>query len=639
MHHNVLVHELTATDLRRSRLHLFWIQLLFTVGCVGLLVSDTIVRELGEGPWRVRFPLGSLPYFASGFFVTVLSLLIVVWFVPRLALLWVVPASWTYSYSDTVHPALWRAAAVLAVVALLWLLWRARRAASRGPQRLPGGTRPYEESFAYRDERSGWLVVAAGLVVALILVVVHQVLVAGTAAFEARAVQETGVVVGCDEDAEELQVLVLLDDHEVAVDDPLTNDIAVGDTVDVLVDPDDDDHVVLTDDLADHAWLIGFAAMAPLGGLAFGLPHAVSARRRRRLVEEGAPAQRIRVVEGIDGLRILPMDGQWPFLEVADLEGIMPRDAVVDFTHGGDDEADDTEFDEDDDGLPADDAELAEWADEMRSAWFNEPPDVDHSELTESEKLLAQATDGPDLNGSEPFVLLGPWSQGSSVALVRETGQVWLAEIVEPRFRTGAMPVFWRGTAAMSGTSGGREDATSGLKAEVRAWAMRNYAWLRWVAFGALSGPFAWFIPWTVRDMVGDPDGFAWPLVVFMVAMAFLLPLLLLTDGLYENGRSRHGMITYGLLTDEVVAPDRFVSVAVGEVAVGLRLRAPDDVRAVFPEHVGRDLTPEQAADQVRAWFTEASPGSRGGRRPAPGTIVPVVMVLTWVVQLLPLLG
>ncbi|MDO5737214.1 MAG: hypothetical protein Q4P15_12145 [Propionibacteriaceae bacterium] len=630
--------ELTTADLERSRLHLFWIKLGFAAVVVSLIVSDIVALELSDTPWRIRFPFWSLPYVASGALMASVGLVFVVWFVPRLALLWAVPTLWLYSYSHSAHPMLWRAGAALAGMVLLWLLWRARRAIPRGKKQVPGGSRPFKESYAYRDERDGWLMAGLGIFAALIVLVIHHFLVAGTVSFEARAMQETGVVLSYDEQEEESHMVVRIGEREVRVEDPFGSDLAVGAMVDVLVDPEDEDYVVLANDLEDHSWLLGVAALVPVMGLGFGLPHAASARWRRRLVEQGGPARRVRVQRGPDGLRVLPTDATWPFLELTDLQGIVPREEVDDFAYGGEDE-DDDELDEDDEALPADDAELAAWADGMRSDWLAEPSEIDYSELTEPEKLLAQATDGPDIEGSEHFVLLGPYGQGSSVALVQESGQVWLGEVAEPHFRAGATPTFWRGTDAGPGGPGGQGDATRGLKGEIRAWGIKNYAWLRWVAFVVLSGPFAWIIPWAVRDMLDDWDLFSWGILFLMVVMAFQLPLLLLSDGLYENGRSRHGMITYGILTDEVVSPERLVSVAAGETAVGVKLRDPDDVRAVYPEHVGRGLTSEKAALQVRSWFSEASPGSRSGRLPGPGVIVPVVLVIAWGVQLLDVLG
>jgi len=441
--------------------------------------------------------------------------------------------------------------------------------------------------------------------------------------YEANSEQLTVKIAGIDEDSGE--ALVVIDGQQVPVVDPLRNRPGIGDEVTVWVGGSDVEYVDIVTDVKDFQFVVsmvvGLAAAAPLFGAARGLPIVVAASRRRSLVRHGAPASRVRVVGGPGGHEVLPVDGDWPRLRLADMAGLVPADDVQHFLekYDEDEEPEDEDDDDhagsdedDDEGLP-DDAGLADWADELRDIWLETLSDtmpIDSSDFEQTDQPVAEAHFGPNLQDPEPFVLLGAWGLDSSVALMRDTGQAWLAEIEEP----------------------------SWVKEDLSAWSIRNFGWLRWVVHVAIAISALWFVPWFIRYAVNESLWLMWVFVGLTVVVALMAPVALLFVGWLENGRSRHGMITYGALMDELVGPERFVSLAVGQQAVAVRLQGPEDAKAVFPEHVGHSLTPDQAAQRIRSWFVGARLGSRSGRRPAPAIIVGVILIVAWGVQLLPLL-
>ncbi len=638
---------LTVADVRLTRLHLFWVKLAYTLVAAGAVVAEVGHLVVSNPvPW-LRSPLGSGPYLATGLLFAALMMTDLVWRIPRLALLFSVPVFWIVGYGDIAYPVLWRLMALASAVVSVWWFTRARRATPSGSPVRPPCPESLTDSWARVEPRRGWVWIAGGLVVGVALLVGLQVGLEALKQYEAEAEVAAVEVVALDEETGE--GLVIIDGREVPIVEPFRNLPEIGDEVVVLVDRSDLEFVDLVVDVKDFEFVVsmvvGLAATAPLFGASRGLRPVLAARRRRSLALRGAPTRRVRLNPIPGGYRVMAMDGAWPWLTVTDMAGTSPAEDVDRFleSHGFD--ADDDEFDDDecedgyedgeeenDESLP-DDVGLAAWADAMKEDFDDVSGGVgiDFAEIEEMDEPLAEASFGPALQGSESFTMLGRWGPDSSVALVRDTGQVWLAELEEPRFRTGIWSALRRG-------SDGDEDApihSTRLIEELSAWGIRNFGWLRWVVHIAAAIPCVWLIPWFISDALGEPDGWVWLFVGLAVVAALLGPPLVLLGGWMERGRSARGMVTYGLITDDVVAPDRFESVAVGRLAVAVRLRDPEDAGAVFPEHVGRDLGPEQAAARIRTWFSEARPGSRSGRRPAPAGILGAALLTLWVVQLL----
>ncbi len=104
------------------------------------------------------------------------------------------------------------------------------------------------------------------------------------------------------------------------------------------------------------------------------------------------------------------------------------------------------------------------------------------------------------------------------------------------------------------------------------------------------------------------------------------------------TGRSRRGLVSYGVFIDEFVAPNRLVSVIPGREALALRLQDPEDALVVLPEDVGDDLEPYGAAREVEKWFSSAPADGRSARFPTPNLVATVAMVLVSVVASIVLL-
>lgn len=102
------VQPLTAVDLRRSRLHLFWLRAGMTVVVLAAIAWDLAQPTPASSQLANRAPLGSVEYATSSLQVTVLVLLVTVWIAPRLTLLWMVPVAWLLPHTGVGLPTLWR---------------------------------------------------------------------------------------------------------------------------------------------------------------------------------------------------------------------------------------------------------------------------------------------------------------------------------------------------------------------------------------------------------------------------------------------------------------------------------------------------------------------------------------------------
>lgn len=649
------VHELTAADLRHSRLHLFWIQVLFTVVVGGLLLAEIILVPDSLPDVMDRAPLGSLPYLLVGLQITALVLLLAVWFVPIATLMWMAPSAWLFHFGGSELPNAWRLVAVACILALVWVGIRTRGGQPVGPSRRPPTAVDYDESWAYQPALPGWIGVGSSLALTAGLLVAHQFALVQTRDFEDRAEQTLAEVVSYDDGGSDM--VVRIGEREVTLEEPEWERPDVGGRVPVLMDADDAEHVVLLAAVDDPSWWVGLAAAAPLVGVWWGLPIILRARRRRGLASRGAPARLVRLASSEDGtFRLQPTDADVPVLHVVNLAGLVPGADVAAFLDDFDGESDDSDEDFDDaeaDGsgsLPESDADLALWADEVMEMWeaIDEEDEMwvpSFSDMPDGEKLMVEADFGPDVKDGEPFVMLGSLTHGSSVMLLRGSGQGWMAEINEPRFAAGRRPQFARNWSSMRKPDSeptASEEVTppgrfTGLKEAAAVWAHRRTPWLRWAISLGIAALAVVLLPLVVWSSVEEGlDVFEiLRLASFILTAAAAPTIAVMATCSMGTGRSRRGLVSYGLVFDEIIAPHRLVSVIPGRDALALRLREPEDALMVAPEDVGDDLEPYGAAREVETWFSSAPVEGRGGRLPSPNLIATILIVVVAAVALL----
>ncbi|MDO5737215.1 MAG: hypothetical protein Q4P15_12150 [Propionibacteriaceae bacterium] len=637
------MHHLSSDDLRRSRLHLFWVQALLSATVLGMIIWE-IVRPLDEAAELTgRDPFGSFAYAASGLQITVLALLVTVWIAPRLTLLWMAPVAWLLPLTGVGMPTFWSVLAVVCIVVLAWMLRRSWRAEPHGPRQRFAVEGDFEDSFAFRRARLGWAIMAGAVVLTIGLLVAHHVAVAETLDFEERASRELAEVIGYDDD--NVEMVVRVGSREITVDEPLWDTRPeVGELVPVLQDPQDPGRLEFVAEPQDPSWLLGLAFAAPLPGLGWGLPIILRSRRRRGLAQVGGASSTVVLTRSLTGdYEILPVDGSSPLLKVVTMEGVIP---VAAFLHDGpqsgeaDDEltADEDDYDDDtddDEPLPEHDWELAAWADGSKremDEWDSELASHDFSNLDADARSLAEAELGPDIADRELFTMVGSWGHGSTVALVRESGQVWLAELREPRFRADDRALFppkseRRVFPPHWGNAWFRRRTES-----LAEWAHPNFQWLRWVvALGSAAVGAAWVggVLWYGLHTVWD--GWDWFRLVAVTVGLLVWPAILASSlPAPDVGRVRPGVAFFGFFLDDVIAPDRLVTVIAGDEAVALRLRDPEDAIMLHPEQLGDGLNASQAAHELRSWFLAAPTTARSGLRPSAGLVGVLAMVGAW---------
>lgn len=643
------VHQLTAADLRQSRLHLFRAQVLLSVVVVAMIIWEITRPVTASSGLADRAPLGSFEYLTSGFQITVLVLLVTVWIVPRMTLLWMVSVAWMVPLTGVEMPTMWRVLAVVCLGVLAWMLIRSHRAQPDGRRHRLAMEGEFEDSFAFRRAGWGWAAVVGGLAVTIGLLLAHQTMLAQTQAFENRATADLAEILSYDDD--NLEMSVRIGSTEFTLGDPLWDvQPDVGELVPVLLDPEDPEHIVFAATPEDPSWLLGLAFAAPLPGLGWGMPIIVRSRRRRRLATAGAPASMVALTHSPEhDYEILPMNGSSPLVRVVNMQGLVPRGDVLvqglqldDDDDDGPDPSDDGDPDEDD-PLPEHDWELAAWADESTremQEWVDDLMSPDFSQLDDEDKALVEAEFGPEIDGRETFTMLGSWSHGSSVALVRSSGQVWMGEIREPRLRADGRGLRRSGSEPRRQPVAGWGDVWVGrTMVALAAWSQRNSRWLRWVVALGVAVAGAIWVGAVVRFGVETGwDWFDW--VMSVVLTVGLLPWPVIAAGSLPGpdvARARPGIAFYGFVMDVVIAPDRLVTVVPGEESVALRLRDPEDAVFLAPEEIGADLNASQAAEKLRSWSLAAPTTARSGPRPSAGVVGMVVMVAGWVVQILPL--
>lgn len=328
---------------------------------------------------------------------------------------------------------------------------------------------------------------------------------------------------------------------------------------------------------------------------------------------------------------ILPMNGSSPLVRVVNMQGLVPRGDVLvqglqldDDDDDGPDPSDDGDPDEDD-PLPEHDWELAAWADESTremQEWVDDLMSPDFSQLDDEDKALVEAEFGPEIDGRETFTMLGSWSHGSSVALVRSSGQVWMGEIREPRLRADGRGLRRSGSEPRRQPVAGWGDVWVGrTMVALAAWSQRNSRWLRWVVALGVAVAGAIWVGAVVRFGVETGwDWFDW--VMSVVLTVGLLPWPVIAAGSLPGpdvARARPGIAFYGFVMDVVIAPDRLVTVVPGEESVALRLRDPEDAVFLAPEEIGADLNASQAAEKLRSWSWPRPPPLAAARAPRQG--------------------
>ena len=624
-----MVHRLSSRDLRLSRTHLTWLRTAWTF--ITLAIGIGVLEPLGAHAFA-RPPLWSGGYIAIGLGLTVVVSGVLVWLAPRVALATAVACA-VVGVAWSGQQALWWAAGLTAAVMLGFVLVRDSRSRPRGDVVVPATGVPFGESWAATPTLHRWLGVAgvAAVVVAgLVGLAIHQMETRAAARFEAGASLVSVPVSAIEEDEDGYQYLtVILDGVDREIESPSNDDVAVGDQVDVLTDGS---RAVLVGAGQDNpAWLLGLVAAVPMAAAAVCGRYVAPHRRRARLVAQGAPGVTVRVVCNGEIALVLPTDADWPALELTHLDGLADRDRVAEaavdadaWEPGGDDE------EPADLPTPATAMELAHWADDIH----HEITAQEIESLTIEEKTLAEAVVGPDTNGAEPFILVGSWAHGSTVALARATGQVWLAEVEEPQPFKGRRR-FLR--AIKPGQPGWEVDeaAPTTVQQNLALWALRHGRWTRWVAALVVAAVGALVVPFMLTEAWGD----------WFNNIRLLLAVLVVVTGPFwatswswgEFSRFRQGFGWYGLLLDDVVGPARVDLIAPGSHAVGVRLRAPEDMLSIDPAVVRPGATTEAAAAELQSWLGAGPQGARGGRRPTPALVATVLMLMAWAAQLLPL--
>lgn len=632
--HTSAMQRLTARDLRRSRGHIVVIQAGWDAFLVALVFVD---MDLDPVDWA-RPALWSAPYVANGLVLAALAGAATVWLVPRATLATAVVLGAVSGLLDPAWGLMWWPLAMTAGLGLGFLVVRDARSRPRGDTVVPSTGVAFRDSWAAppsRDRWLGWGGVALAGAAALACLVAHQMMVADVAAFEARATRVVAQVTSTEGPDDEIWLTVVVDGVEYEFEDPYYGDTLVGTPVEVLID-DDGRAVLAGAGQDDPSWLLGVAAAIPLFGLAAWNRFLARGRRRERLVSNGAPGVTVRVVCNGELALVLPVDADWPALELVNLDGHVNRDVVTReiASQLADEEwGDAPEFEDAEEPLPSSAMEVAAWADGLRAEVEAAEARADEPEtMTSHEKAIAEAAVGPDTNGAEPFILVGGWVSGSSVALARATGQVWLAEIQEAKPFKGRRR-FLREARPDTGCREDRPAAESEWRSLLFEWAIRNVSWTRWVAAGAVALVGALFIPWVLPTEPGDGFGIIQS-VIFAVG-AVCAPFWATSWAWGEFARFRQGFGAYGLVLDEVIARDRVELIAPGGDAVGVRLRDPEGVIGLDPEVLREGASAGEAAAELRAWIDDAPAGARSGRRPSPALVATLVMLVSWAVQLL----
>lgn len=627
---------LTTDDVRRVRPPLWSVKAGTSAAVVALVVAEIAALPGADPMTFARAAVGSTAYLATGLQVTVMGLALMVWLAPRSALAALAVVAPLIPLGDTSLGAAWPVLGLLALATLGWLLWPRWRPVGGPVDRSGVPPEQWPGNVARRGVLVGGAAVAAGVLVLVGALVWHARDAAGTQAFESRAIRTSARAVAPDGDC----WVFAIGERTVTRPAPSEVEVTPGMLLGVLVDPDDPDRVAFLAEPEDPSWLVGVAGLAPtllgagLGALGFR-------RRQDALVLGGGPSRRATVRTTDEGHLLLPAGATGgPALLVRRLElAHLPpghewrpgqgRLRWDDTDTWPDEDASRRESDKDEDEdapPPTDPVELASWADQLQD-------DLDAADLDEEFD-----DPGPIRLPEQEVTVVGRLVEDDPVALRLDDGRVYL----------GALAVPWRTPGPGSRRKADRRarslpdaapdpDPASAPEPLLPAtglaladWLRARAVLLRWVAVPvALAAGRAglWLL---------EGAGWSWweCLRFALVAWTLVGAPVVVSGWLGDAAvcRDRRGFRLLGTWWDEVVGSSRVVSVVAGQRSVGVRLRDPEDALSLDPDAFREDGRPgaDRAAALLREWVAQAGPDGRSVRRPTPGLLGALLVLLVW---------
>lgn len=573
-------------------------------------------HQLGDDV--VRQPLGSVSYVLMGLFPAWFGTTVSVHWAPRLT--FVLGAMLGVAFEaapvvDDVRGIGW-AATGYCVAALLWFLWRDQRSRPRGPRMVAANGTRWQGSWAEHDARVdmkvGLAITGAVLSLGLVAVGVHHFIMSDVRTFEARAVHAAGVVVELVEDPYEMVVDV--DGQQFRFERWYTEDeeteLKVGDTLAVLVDGDRATPV--GQGQGNPAFILGMAAVTPMVAAAVGTRFCTRWRRRRRLLQEGGPSATVRLlwVDDFEAL-ILPTDETAPALRLNNATGLRQLEHVED----DDEDAALSESGWENADLPISETEIAEFIRLQQTQALDDG-------LTDVERADRDAIFGPAVDGAEPYLLVGEWRQGSTVAVLRESGDVWFAEVSWGR------PFKDRWLIAASDVPSLSARPLDQAVRELPRWALHNAAWLRWVlaGIGAVAGyGLVLLFLWEER--------FEW-LAIVPLAMGVSVPFWFTAWFVRRVSLIEGGLRLHGVFVDQLLRQDRVTAVVPVDETVAVRVKEPDELVSFDAGALalGENSSAAEVAQRLRAvlFSQDGQTESRRGPSPAAVAAALVLAAMIW---------
>ncbi|MFT3888979.1 MAG: hypothetical protein QM713_12570 [Arachnia sp.] len=568
---------------------------LVTVACIAI----EIVRE-GDDPVAVR--LGSLSYYTEA--PTVFGLMaaaVLLWYAPTAGAVLLLACS----LAAATVPGLASLPANWAIVALGAAVFLARRALTRAAAAridAPRGTLEGDIDGTPADRRRLWgaLLTAGAILAGIVLLVVHHLFLAGGLAFQERAQHHDVEVVKVDGDL----VTVSLGGGARELDGiDLPRLPEVGDTVEVLVDPEDQEHVEFADAPEDPSWLLALALLSLPAAWVAAERFLLPAVGRPRLFSGPVPQYEARLLTIDDTAYLLPVDASWPATSLGDLDGLVAFEGPED-----EEDEEDEEFDDDPQDFPETPEELRRWLDA-------DVPDA--AEERELERAF-----GPYAERPIPVTVSGTPRPGASIALTRD-GDTWVTE-VDP----ATVEFRLRGTLRRA-TADGTPYGLFGALATSHPRVLQGL----WAAVCVVGVAV---VCWLLRTD-GEAD---WvEILIFTAVWAAGVVGYGLGEGSVTLLRDR--IVLHGMVFDETIAASQVSFGIAVEDGVALRLRDPDDVIVLAPEALTRraSSTPKDGLATLEAWRQAAPQGALGGRRPSVLLWGAIAVVAVGLINLALLLG
>lgn len=542
-----------------------------------LLGIGAEVAMAGEGDEAVR--LGTLGYYVPPLLVGYLTAALLLLLLAPLAgfiltALFSIASAFVPDASSL--GLLWLAPAALACFAV-FLQLRGLAAHRSLNRRLPAHG-DFPSSIAYRSPRIGLLLLVGLPVLAVGLFAWHQVVLADVMAFEARAERASARVISTAVDDAEFTVSIGGTQH-VLDSGNLESEPAVGEEVPVLVDPLDPQRITPVGAIDDPSFLLLLGLLALL---LVPYPYARwvrPARERQRLVADGGPAYRARLLDLPSGATyLLPAAGLWPAVRLTDFEPVVSAAEIQEQLDGDEPE----EEDEDEAPLPTSVDEL--------ERYLREDP------WPEEDAELGELYFGPDATRPVAVEVVGSPRLGASVAIVHGE-RLWFTQV---------HPTNWRPRLRSEIQQAARGALPPSLITRILnfhpqlarlLWAVAATAGiLVLVGLGVLAEEW-----WRPLFMAGS-----------LAASGFLLSV---GDG---AATLRPGRLTlHGTLRDEVVVPGQVVAVAEADDLLALRVSDPDDVIVLTAEAVLTRFggTGQEALERIALWRGMGDTGARPGPR------------------------